>query len=105
MGDGTENSLTRFIEAQEHSYATALEEISAGQKRTHWMWYIFPQIAGLGQSETSRYYAIRDIDEAQRFLKHPLLGQRLVEISTTLLRHTGRSAHAIFGSPDDMKLK
>lgn len=100
-----ENSLNRFLDAQENSYSAALAEIRAGRKRTHWMWYIFPQIAGLGHSETSRYYAIRDLAEAQRYLAHPVLGKRLVEISTALLQQKDRSAAGIFGSPDDMKLR
>lgn len=99
------SDLKRFIDAQQTDYATALQEITDGRKKSHWMWYIFPQIAGLGQSETSRHFAIRNRDEAEGFLNHPLLGQRLVEISTALLRHSGRTAYSIFGSPDDMKLK
>jgi len=100
-----DTSLNRFTEAQANSYADALQEIKAGHKRTHWMWFIFPQLAGLGQSSTSKYYAIRGIDEATAYLAHPQLGARLLEISTALMRLTGGNAHQIFGDPDDMKLK
>ena len=99
------NDLKRFAGAQERDYAAALSEIRGGRKRTHWMWYIFPQIAGLGLSETSRFYAIRDVSEAEEFLAHPVLGRRLVEISNALLEVEGKTANQIFGSPDDMKLK
>ena len=98
-------SLTRFIEAQEHSYQQALAEIQVGRKTSHWMWYIFPQIKGLGFSQLSKYYAIQNIQEAQDFLTHPILGQRLREISKTLLAIEEQEANAIFGSPDDLKLQ
>jgi|SRR5690606_22771244 uncharacterized protein (DUF1810 family) len=97
--------LTRFIEAQERDYATALREIRAGRKQSHWMWYIFPQLAGLGFSETSRYYALADLAEAKAFLEHELLGPRLVRICEALLALPARDATAIFGTPDDMKLR
>jgi uncharacterized protein (DUF1810 family) len=97
--------LERFMRAQQTVYATALAEITAGRKRSHWMWFIFPQIAGLGMSETSRLYAIRSLDEAKAYLVHPVLGPRLVECAEAVLRHTGRSAFEIFGSPDDVKLR
>jgi len=100
-----ENNLERFIGAQEKTYATALMEIKKGRKQSHWMWYIFPQVQGLGLSETSKRYAIRDLDEAQDFLQHPLLGNRLVAICEALLTLPGNDAHAIFGSPDDLKLR
>ena len=99
------NDLARFVSAQQTDYDTAFREITGGRKRSHWMWYIFPQVAGLGQSETSRRFAIRDLREAESFLNHPLLGQRLIDISAALLQHSGLTAHSIFGSPDDMKLK
>jgi uncharacterized protein (DUF1810 family) len=99
------NDLKRFLEAQEDDYATALAEIKAGRKRSHWMWYIFPQIAGLGFSSTSQFYAIKDRGEATSYLAHPVLGKRLVEISNALLEIEGKTASEIFGSPDDMKLK
>jgi uncharacterized protein (DUF1810 family) len=100
-----ENNLQRFIDAQQQDYATAFAEISNGKKRSHWMWYIFPQVQGLGFSETSRYYAIRDIDEASAYLAHPLLGKRLIDICKALLKLDESNATKIFGSPDDMKLR
>ena len=101
----SEADLSRFMEAQGHSYEVALAEIKRGKKQSHWMWYIFPQIQGLGQSEISRFYAIKDKDEAAAYLKHPVLGARLVEICNALLKLPSNSAHEIFGSPDDLKLK
>lgn len=98
-------ALERFVRAQETVYDTALREISQGWKQSHWMWFIFPQVAGLGHSEMSRRYAISDIEEAQSFLAHPLLGPRLINICKALSSHRGKTAHQIFGSPDDMKLK
>lgn len=97
--------LQRFLDAQARDYAIALAEIRNGKKQSHWMWYIFPQIAGLGYSETSRYYAIKNIKEASDYLKHEVLGPRLVEISKELLLLPGNDARKIFGSPDDMKLR
>ena len=98
-------SLTRFIEAQENTFAEALEEIRNGRKESHWMWFIFPQLAGLGYSEMARLYAIKDLDEAQRYLQDPVLGERLIRISQVLAEIKGKTAHEIFGSPDDLKLK
>jgi uncharacterized protein (DUF1810 family) len=100
-----EQDLTRFLTAQERDYATALAEIKSGRKRSHWMWYIFPQIAGLGFSETSKFYAIKDQAEADAYLQHPVLGKRLIEISRALLELEDNHATRIFGSPDDLKLK
>ena len=99
------NDLKRFLEAQENDFETALAEIKRGNKQSHWMWYIFPQIAGLGFSSTSKFYAIKDKDEAENYLAHPLLGKRLVEISNALLEVEGKTASQIFGSPDDVKLR
>ena len=99
------SDLSRFVKAQEHDYAQALREIRAGRKRSHWMWYIFPQIQGLGFSSTAQYYAIRDLNEAKAYLAHPVLGPRLKEISEALLKLDGLSAHEIFGYPDDLKLR
>ena len=99
------SDLKRFLEAQEDDFASALAEIKRGRKQSHWMWYIFPQIAGLGFSSTSKFYAIKNIAEAENYLAHPVLGERLIEISEALLEIEGRTAHQIFGSPDDMKLK
>ena len=100
-----ENNLTRFIDAQEADYQIALSEIKKGRKQSHWMWYIFPQIQGLGFSETSRFYAIKDMNEAKEFLKHPVLGSRLIDICNELLKLKSNDANKIFGSPDDVKLK
>jgi uncharacterized protein (DUF1810 family) len=99
------SNLNRFIEAQAKSYPAAFTEISSGRKRTHWMWYIFPQVKGLGFSQTSKYYAIEDINEAAEFLKHPVLGGRLINISKELLKLATNNATNIFGGPDDLKLK
>ena len=98
-------NLHRFLDAQESDYEIALSEIKNGRKRSHWMWYIFPQISGLGFSEVSRYYAIRNIDEAGRYLNHPVLGNRLVQISNVLLSLATNNAKTIFPGPDDLKLK
>jgi len=100
-----ENNLNRFIDAQERDYQTALTEIRNGRKKSHWMWYIFPQVQGLGFSETSRFYAIKDLDEAEAFLQHPILGSRLIAICNALLGLQSNNANQIFGSPDDVKLK
>jgi len=97
--------LERFINAQEQEYAIALAEIKNDRKRSHWMWYIFPQIQGLGFSEMSKRYAIKSLDEAEAYMQHPVLGQRLIEICTALLQIKSNDAHAIFGNPDDLKLK
>jgi uncharacterized protein (DUF1810 family) len=100
-----EHDLSRFLIAQEKGYTLALAEIKGGRKRSHWMWYIFPQIAGLGYSETSKFYALKDQAEAEAYLNHPVLGSRLIEISKALLELEDNHAARIFGSPDDMKLK
>jgi uncharacterized protein (DUF1810 family) len=96
--------LNRFLSAQEGVYDRVLAELRAGRKRTHWMWYIFPQIDGLGRSPTARQYAIKSLEEARRYLAHPLLGARLVECAEAVLAVQGLSASDIFGYPDDMKL-
>ena len=95
--------LDRFLQAQQNSYAQALSEIRSGRKRTHWMWFIFPQFAGLGSSSTARHYAIRSVEEAQAYLEHELLGARLPECADAALCVEGRTAKDIFGSPDDGK--
>ncbi|HET9275062.1 MAG TPA: DUF1810 domain-containing protein [Gemmatimonadales bacterium] len=97
--------LTRFVHAQEADYEAALAELRNGRKRSHWMWYVFPQFEGLGASAMSRRYAIRSRDEAEAYLRHPVLGPRLVECAEAVLGLEGRSAHEIFGSPDDLKLR
>jgi len=99
------NSLSRFIKAQDGSYELALKEIKNGKKTSHWMWYIFPQINGLGHSEMARFYAIKNLNEARTYLHHPVLGERLVEISSELLNLATNDAAAVFGSVDSMKLK
>ena len=99
------SDLSRFLDAQRYDYDTALREIRSGRKRSHWMWYIFPQIQGLGFSSTAQYYAIRDLQEAKDYLAHPVLGARLKEISEALLALDGLSAHEVFGYPDDLKLR
>lgn len=98
-------TLKRFLTAQERSYATALAEIKAGRKRSHWMWYIFPQIAGLGMSSTAQYYSIQDRLEAEEYMAHPVLGTRLLEISRALLALESSDASAVMGYPDDLKLR
>jgi uncharacterized protein (DUF1810 family) len=97
--------LNRFLRAQERDYARALSEIRAGRKVSHWMWYIFPQYQGLGYSSTSQHYAIKSRDEARAYLDHPVLGPRLIECVRAVLDVKGRTAHEIFGSPDDLKLR
>jgi uncharacterized protein (DUF1810 family) len=102
---GLETNLQRFIDAQKSDYSIALSEIKKGKKRSHWMWYIFPQITGLGYSETSKFYSLKSLHEADEFLKHPVLGPRLIEISNALLDLKSDDAFSIFGTPDDQKLK
>ena len=97
--------LNRFVQAQQDDYAQALSEIRRGRKRTHWMWYIFPQLDGLAFSQTSKHYSIKSLDEARAYLNHPVLGPRLLECAEAVLRVEGRSANDIFGSPDDLKLR
>ena len=99
-------SLERFLDAQRDTYDTALAELRAGDKRSHWMWFIFPQIAGLGQSPTARFYAIRDLAEAQAYLAHPLLAKRLADCLDAMLGWKGRrSAEAILDDIDAVKLR
>ena len=98
-------SLTRFIEAQDKDFEIALSEIKSGRKKSHWMWYIFPQFQGLGYSATARFYAISSLDEAVEFLNHPILGKRLLMITSALLELEQSDPLEIFGSPDYMKLQ
>ncbi len=100
----TNSSLERFIAIQDRDYPTALTEIKAGQKESHWMWYIFPQLRGLGHSTMSEYYGIQSLLEAKRYLENPILRDRLTEICNALLLLNSKRASAIFGSPDDLKL-
>ena len=97
--------LSRFVEAQKDDFTIALNEIKSGRKISHWMWYIFPQIAGLGKSSTSIYFSIKNIQEAEAYLMHPILGIRLVEISTALLKLATQNPIQIFGNIDAMKLQ
>lgn len=96
--------LARFVDAQARDYTPALAEIKNGRKQSHWMWYIFPQFAGLGRSEMSRRYAIRSLEEAHAYVQHPLLGSRLRECAAVVLAVEGKSARDIFDTPDDAKL-
>jgi uncharacterized protein (DUF1810 family) len=99
------HDLNRFVQAQQGDCERALSEIRSGRKRSHWMWYVFPQYDGLGFSPTSRRYAIKSLAEARAYLGHPVLGPRLVECAEAALGVEGRSASEVFGSPDDMKLR
>jgi len=99
------HELQRFLEAQAADYETALDEIRRGRKRSHWMWYIFPQFDGLGFSPMSQRYSIKSVDEAKAYLAHPILGPRLIACTEAALGVEGKSATQIFGSPDDMKLR
>lgn len=98
-------NLDRFLTAQEDAYPSALQELRGGWKQGHWMWFIFPQVEGLGHSSTARFYAIKSLDEASAYLAHPVLGPRLIECCEALLLHPDRTARDILGSPDDIKLR
>ena len=98
-------NLRRFISAQDGTYEKALGEIKSGRKRSHWIWFIFPQFAGLGTSSTNRHYSIKSLEEARQYLAHPLLGRRLIECSEAVLAIEGRSISEIFETPDDLKLR
>ena len=98
------DSLERFVSAQARDYGTALAEIRSGHKRSHWMWYIFPQLQGLGMSSTAQYYGVRGIEEAKRFIAHPVLGRNLREISGALLALDTNDPAAVMGWPDNLKL-
>ncbi|WP_099020710.1 DUF1810 domain-containing protein [Mycolicibacterium palauense] len=100
-----EDGLRRFVEAQSGTYDTALGELRAGRKRSHWIWYVFPQLAGLGSSPTARYYAISGLAEARAYLRHPVLGPRLRECAQAVAAIEGRSAEDIFGWPDVLKVR
>jgi uncharacterized protein (DUF1810 family) len=105
LPDADPHDLNRFLQAQEDDYDRAFSEIRSGRKRSHWMWYIFPQYEGLGFSATSKRYSIKSLAEAEAYLQHPVLGPRLLECCNAILGVEGRSALEIFGSPDDMKLR
>jgi uncharacterized protein (DUF1810 family) len=98
-------ALSRFTQAQDRIYHDVLSELWGGQKITHWMWFVFPQMCGLGHSATARYYGIRSPEEAQRYLEHPILGPRLLQCAEAVLAIQGRTAAEIFGYPDDLKLR
>lgn len=100
-----DDGIERFLRAQEKVYPQALAEIKNGKKQSHWMWYIFPQIRGLGFTDYNVYYGISNIDEAKDYLNDPILGKRLIEISEAVFNHQGKTALEIFGKPDDRKLK
>ncbi|KSB90569.1 calpastatin [Caulobacter vibrioides] len=99
------HDLTRFLDAQAAAYPAALAELRGGRKRTHWMWFVFPQVEGLGRSPTARFYAIAGLDEARAYLAHPVLGARLIACVEAILALPGDDAHAVFGAPDDLKLR
>lgn len=100
-----QQGLERFIEAQKRDYKIALEEVRKGKKETHWIWYVFPQMLGLGHSCYANLYGIKNKDEAEEYLKHKILGKRLREVTSVLLKHEGKSAKDIFGYPDNMKVR
>ena len=99
-----DRGLDRFLTAQVGDYDEALAEIVAGEKQSHWIWFVFPQMQGLGMSWTSEYYGIADLAEAKAYLAHPVLGERLREITRALLGHRTKSAREILGFPDDLKV-
>jgi len=98
-------NLQRFLDAQERVYDTVLDELRAGRKSSHWIWFIFPQITGLGRSRTAKQFAIGSLDEAKAYLQHPVLGPRLRECTQLVLNVAGRSAEEIFGYPDHLKFR
>ncbi|MCC0014718.1 MAG: DUF1810 domain-containing protein [Rhodobiaceae bacterium] len=95
----------RFVGAQERVIEAVVSELEAGRKLTHWMWFVFPQLAALGRSERARFYGLSGLEDARSYLAHPLLGGRLRQCVGLVLKHTDKSAHDIFGSPDDLKLR
>ena len=100
-----QQGLERFVEAQKRDYKTALKEVQNGKKETHWIWYVFPQMLGLGRSCYANLYGIKNKEEAEEYLKHKVLGKRLREVTNALLEHEGKPADDIFGYPDTMKVK
>ena len=98
-------NIERFVEPSNRMYEIALGEIKKGKKQSHWMWFIFPQLKGLGKTSTSDYYGITDVEEATIFLNHPILGKRLIEITNSVLQIQNKTAFEIFGTPDYLKLK
>jgi uncharacterized protein (DUF1810 family) len=100
----TDPDLIRFLDAQDQIYQQVLSELGAGRKETHWMWFIFPQLAGLGRSGMAQHYAIRDLDQAKRYLADSILGPRLRQVIKLLIAQQGKTAFEIIGSPDDLKM-
>ena len=100
-----DNDLERFVDAQDGVYDNVRRELQAGRKATHWMWFVFPQLRGLGHSETARHYGLASGAEARAYLDHPVLGARLRECVELVLRIDGRNAREIFGAPDDVKFR
>jgi uncharacterized protein (DUF1810 family) len=105
MNDTDPHDLARFVAAQKDSYDQALHQLRAGRKRNHWMWFIFPQLRGLGRSSLANFYGIADLAEARAYLAHPLLGPRLREATKAACTHASNGATAIFGTPDDLKFR
>jgi uncharacterized protein (DUF1810 family) len=101
----TDSDLVRFLDAQDQIYVQVIEELTSGHKQTHWMWFIFPQLVGLGRSAMAQHYAIRDLDQARRYLADPVLGLRLRRAVKLMNDHQGKSALEILGSPDDLKFR
>ena len=101
----TEPDLIRFLDAQDQIFPRVVDELTKGRKKTHWMWFIFPQVAGLGRSAMTQHYAIRDLDQAKRYLANSILGPRLRECVRLMLNHKGKLALEILGSPDDVKFR
>jgi uncharacterized protein (DUF1810 family) len=99
------NDLSRFLSVQQNIFAQVVKELRNGKKTSHWMWFIFPQIEGLGHSSTSKYYSIKNINEAKEYIDHPILGMRLLECCNIILKIDGKTASDIFGYPDDIKLR
>lgn len=99
------DEFARFIAAQDDCLAAVEAELARGRKQTHWMWFVFPQIDGLGHSPAAKFYAIADLAQAQRYARHPMLGERLRRHVGLVMRHAGRSARDIFGAPDDLKFR
>jgi uncharacterized protein (DUF1810 family) len=105
IAQGDPYHLHRFLDAQDRVYLHACSELKRGQKTGHWMWFIFPQIAGLGTSEMAVRFAISSLEEAEAYMKHPVLGRRLEECAALVFEVSGKTAHEIFGSPDDLKFR
>jgi uncharacterized protein (DUF1810 family) len=101
----TDADLVRFVNAQNPIYTRVIDELTNGRKRSHWMWFIFPQLAGLGRSATAQHYAIRDFEQARRYLADPILGNRLRQVVRLMISQKAKSAFEILGSPDDLKFR